>query len=341
MSWDWDKLQKSKDQFQNKDSIGLPPQMDEVFNKFKNGNSLSLLIIFLVIIYFASSMIYAVGVDEVGVIQRFGAYVGKAYPGLNIKFPTGIDKVTKVKVERIYKEEFGNISAGKKNSSAEETSNVSLMLTGDLNVVVVPWTVQYKIKDPYAYLFKVDNVNRLFRDLAEASMRLVIGDRSINDVISGRDEISHAAKRILQDELDKSETGIHILTIELTKTDVPEPVRPSFNEVNEATQEKERLIYKAKEDYNKEIPSAMGEAERIISVSEGYAFDRINRSEGDAERFLALYNEYAKFKDVTKRRLYLEMIKEVLPKVGKKYIVDPNNKLIPLINFGKISGETE
>jgi membrane protease subunit HflK len=210
------------------------------------------------------------------------------------------------------------------------------MLTGDLNVAVVPWIVQYRVKDPYNYLFKVRNVLRLLVDMSEATMRLVVGDRSINEVINKRGEMAIEAKELLQKEMDLAESGLHIVTIEMKRTNVPAPVQPSFNEVNQATQEREQLIYEAREDYNKAIPAARGEAERTVRVAEGYALDRVNRAKGDAARFTTFYQEYAKAKDVTRRRLYLEALGDVFPKLGDKWIVDSDQKgLLPLLNLGK------
>jgi membrane protease subunit HflK len=170
-------------------------------------------------------------------------------------------------------------------------------------------------------------------------MRLVVGDRSINDIISKRDAIAIAARENLQQELDHAETGIHIVTIEMKRTNVPGPVQPSFNEVNQATQEKEQMIYQAKEEYNKEIPAARGEAERTIKGAEGYAVDRVNRAQGDVARFVAVYKEYVKAKDITKRRLYLETLKDLFPKLGPKYIIDSDQKnILPLLNLGEQKG---
>jgi membrane protease subunit HflK len=251
--------------------------------------------------------------------------------------------VTKVKVRFIFKEEFGfrTLQAGVKTRYASGSAYLgeSLMLTGDLNVALVPWIVQYRINDPYKYLFKVRNVRTTLRDLAEASMRYVVGDRSINEVISKREEIAADAEALLQKELDEAETGIKVTTIEMKKTNVPEPVQPSFNEVNQAVQEKEKLIYQAREAYNKVIPAARGNAEKTIREAEGYALDRVNRAKGDASRFLSLYEEYAKAKDVTRRRLYLEAILEIFPKMGNKYILDADqSNLLPLLNLGKPEG---
>ncbi len=342
MAWDWDKL---KTQQQGSGS-GMPPGVDDVIQKFKNlklpgGGWIIILVILL--IYVGSSCVYSVKVDEVGVVQRFGKYVRTVQPGLGFKLPAGIEKVTKVPVRRIDKEEFGfrTVAAGVRTQYAVSNAYEGeyLMLTGDLNVAVVPWIVQFRVKEPDKYLFKVHNVRGTLRDLAESTMRLVVGDRSINEVISKRVEIADQARSLLQKELDEAETGIYVVTIEMKKTNVPEPVQPSFNEVNQAVQEKERMVYQAREEYNKAIPAAKGNAEKTIKSAEGYALDRVNRAKGDASRFVSVYNEYSKAKDVTRRRLYLEAMKDLLPKLGSKYIIDADQKnVLPFLNLGKQAG---
>ena len=257
-----------------------------------------------------------------------------------MKLPLGIEKVTKVNVREIQTAEFGfsttQTNFRSRARSGGDNQNESLMLTGDLNVAIVPWIVQFRVKNPFDYLFKVRDVRRILRDMSEATMRLVVGDRSINEVISKRDEIAVEAKGLLQTELDQAATGIHVVTIEMKKTNVPPPVQPSFNEVNQAVQEKEQMIYQAKEGYNKAIPAARGEAERTVKAAEGYALNRVNRAKGNTDRFLALYNEYVNAKDITRRRLYLETIKQTLPNMGQKYIVDSDQKnLLPLLNMGQ------
>ncbi len=343
MNWDWDKLREKQEKYEHSQSGGgipKPPQMDDVLNKFKHFRFPGgiLLIVVLLVLFFGSSVFFTVGVDEVGVIQRFGKYDRISQPGLNFKLPSGIESVTKVKIKRVLKEEFGfrtNTFSNSRFSNDSENLGASLMLTGDLNVAVVPWIVQYRISDPYKYLFKVKDVNSILRDMAEATMRTVVGDRSINEVISKREEIAVAAKERLQEEMTQAETGIHIVTIEMKKTNVPERVQPSFNEVNEAGQEKEQLIYKAREDLNKAIPAARGEARRVVKDAEGYALDRVNRAKGDAARFTSLYREYVKAKDITEKRLYLEAMAEVLPKLGKKYVIDSEqSNMLPLLNMG-------
>ncbi len=343
MSWDWEKLKE-----QQQKTGGKPPQWDDIIRKFKEfkfpGGPLIIVIIILAII--GGSAFYTIAVDEVGVVQRFGKYVRNTQPGLNLKLPLGIEKVTKVKVRYIFKEEFGfrTIGAGQETDFSRDIEDTAgaLMLTGDLNVALVPWIVQYRIKDPYNYLFKVRNVRRLLTDMSEATMRLVVGDRSINEVISKRSEIAEHAKQLLQAEMDDAESGIQVVTIEMKKTNVPAQVQPSFNEVNQAVQEKEKLIYEAKEEYNKSIPQAKGQADNMIKTAEGYALDRVNRAEGDGQRFKSVYEEYEKAQDVTKRRLYLETLKSLFPKLGQKYIIDGEQKnLFPLLNIGKEHGITK
>ncbi|MFZ0133477.1 MAG: FtsH protease activity modulator HflK [Desulfobacterales bacterium] len=338
MSWDWEKL---KDQQHKMGGGGVPPNVDEFVQRVKNikfpGGPL--LIVLLLVLVAVWSSIFTVKQDEVGIVQLFGRYVRSAQPGLNFKLPLGIERVTKVNVKGIRTEEFGFSSENAISRSRPgfaETDTVALMLTGDLNVAVVPWIVQYRVKDPYNYLFKVRDVRRLLADMSEATMRLVVGDRSINEVINKRGEMAIEAKELLQKEMDLAESGLHIVTIEMKRTNVPAPVQPSFNEVNQATQEREQLIYEAREDYNKAIPAARGEAERTVRVAEGYALDRVNRAKGDAARFTSFYQEYVKAKDVTRRRLYLEALGDVFPKLGDKWIVDSDQKgLLPLLNLGK------
>jgi membrane protease subunit HflK len=342
MAWDWEKLNQQQRQQQG----GPPPQFDDFIKQLKNlkipGGILAILLVILAIII-ATSSFFTIETGSVGVIQRFGEYTRIAQPGPNFKLPFGIERVRKVSLEKVEKEEFGFRSdrsdLSQPSGTDGDTANTSLMLTGGLNVALVPWIVQYRVNEPYDYLFKVKEVKGLLRDLAEASMRLVVGDRSINEVITKRSEIANEAEQVLQQELDKAETGLLVVNVELKRTNVPGPVQPSFNEVNQAVQEKEKLIYEAREDYNKAIPAARGEAERTVKAAEGYALDRINRAKGDAVRFQDLYKEYAKAKDVTKRRLYLEALKNVLPRLGPKYIVDSNQKnLLPLLNLGNPQG---
>lgn len=350
MNWDWEKLRENQQKYEQKKGDGgpgmpRPPQIDELMNKFRGFKFPGVFFvgIALLVVYFGSSTFFTVDRNEVGVIQRFGKYNRIAQPGLNFKLPSGIEKVTKVNVKTPETEEFGFKTYGGSDSfrAVSETpgQESDLMLTGDLNVAVVPWIVQYRKSDPRAYLFNVKNVKSLLRHMSEATMRTIVGDRSINEVISKRAEIALAAKEMLQKEMDQAQAGITIVTIEMKRTNVPEPVQASFNEVNQAIQEKEQTIYKAREEYNKAVPLARGEAKRVIKDAEGYAIDRVNRAQGDATKFMAVYEAYASAKDVTKKRMYLESMLEIFPRLGAKYIIDSDQKnLLPFLNMGGASG---
>jgi len=293
----------------------------------------------LLVVWFIISAAYTVDADAVGVIQRFGAYITTTQPGLHFKLPWGIETVKKVKVQKVFKEEFGfrTVQPGIRTEySNTDFSSESLMLTGDLNSALVEWIVQYRIKDPVNYLFKVRNVEATLRYVSESIMRQVIGDNSVDEVIIlSRKKIALDATKLMQDLLDEYETGVDIVTVNLQDVNPPVPVQPAFNEVNEARQEKERIINEAREAYNKVIPQAKGEAEQLILEAEGYATNRINRAKGDADRFVSVWREYSKAKDVTKRRLYIEMMKEVLPKVDNKVIIDDKVKsFLPMLQLG-------
>ena len=293
---------------------------------------------------FLSTILYQVGTDEVGVITRFGKYIATTQPGLHVKIPYGVDRVAKVPVKRVQKEEFGFVTAKPgvrteyiKGLAIEE----SLMLTGDLNSAIVEWIVQYRIGNPVDYLFNVRNVTDIIRDASESVMRQVVGDRSVDEVIIlSRREVALEAKEQLQNILNSYKTGIHVVTLELKDVNPPDPVKPAFNEVNEAKQEKERMVNEAWESYNKVVPKARGEAEKTIRQAEGYALNRVNRAKGDANKFLAIWKEYSRSKDVTSRRLYLETLNEVLPKIGRKYVVDSEQKgLVQLLRLEEKGGE--
>jgi membrane protease subunit HflK len=283
---------------------------------------------------------YQVEPDEVAVIQRFGAYARTTEPGPHLRLPFGVETVTKVPVQRQLKMEFGfrTLRAGIATTYAgdsEETSSESLMLTGDLNVAVVEWIVQYRIQDPRAYLFHVRQVPSTFRDMAQAAMREVVGDHSVDEVLTiGREAIAQLAKVELQRLCELYGTGIEVQQLVLQDVNPPEPVKPAFNEVNQAIQEKERAINDAWADYNQAVPRAKGEAEQAVRAAEGYALERVNAAEGDAKRFEALYEEYRKAPAVTRKRIYLEAMGSILPKLGRKVILDDKTKgLLPLLQL--------
>lgn len=300
----------------------------------------------------AGTMFYQVGPDEVGVVQRFGKYVRTAEPGLRTKLPFGAETVKHVKVTHVFKEEFGfrtvasgvrTVYAGREGNSRSSRGfsdpflEESLMLTGDLNVAVVEWIVQYTVKDPVQYAFRVRDVKSTIRNMSEAVMRLVIGDHTINQVLtSGREIIGQEAQVKLQEILDSYEAGIDIRNVILQDVTPPDPVKPSFNFVNEARQEKEKVINQAWEEYNRVIPRAKGQAEQLLRSAEGYALERTNKAKGDAERFKLTLEEYKKAPEVTKRRLYLEMAEKVMPNFGDKLFLDHDQKgILPLLNLNQ------
>jgi membrane protease subunit HflK len=304
--------------------------------KFIPKNAITI-IVGLVLAVAMFSAVYQVDPDERGVVLRFGAYSSDTGPGLHFLIPF-VDTVIKVPVQRQLKQEFGfrTAEAGVRTQYIDRGfEDESLMLTGDLNVAVVEWIVQYRIKDPRAFLFNVRSPESSFRDMTEAAMRQVVGDHSVDEVITtGRASIADQAKEILQQLSDTYEIGIDVQQLVLQDVNPPDAVKPSFNEVNEAIQEREQLINEARTEFNQAIPKAEGEARQLIQEAEGYATARVNRAEGEATRFEAIYDEYRKAPRVTRTRMYLEMLNEVLPRVGKKVIVDEEGaSVLPLMNL--------
>jgi membrane protease subunit HflK len=286
---------------------------------------------------------YKVGADEVAVIRRFGRYRRTTEPGLHLKWPFGIETVKKPKVKKNFTQEFGfrTIKPGvltkiRRTGYGDE----SLMLTGDLNVGVVEWIVQYKIEDPKAFIFNVREPEETIRDIAEVAMRLSVGDGSVDEVLTfGKMDIAEVVRERLQTILDSYELGIQIILVALQDVNPPDKVKPAFDEVNSAMQDKDRLIQEARREYNEVVPRAEGEAEKMIKEAEGYAVERVNTARGDGQRFLALWGEYRKAKDVTRRRLYLETLSEAIPKLEKKYIVDDGVEgLMPLLGIAAPEG---
>ena len=288
----------------------------------------------------AATSFYTVAADEEGVVLRFGEYVRSVPPGLHFKAPFGIEKATGVPVRKVLKEEFGfrTLRAGVRTQyDAQDYPEESLLLSGDLNIADVEWVVQYRIDEPRKFLFEIRSANQALRDLSEAVMSIVVGDRTVTEVLTvGREEIAMDVKQGLQQLLDLYNAGLHIENVTLQDINPPEAVKSAFNEVNEAKQEKERLINEALRDYNESVPKAKGLALQQISEAEGYALKRVNEATGDADRFNSIRKEYQGAKDVTRRRLYLETMSEILPKVKEIYIIDDeSNNPIPILQLGR------
>jgi membrane protease subunit HflK len=292
----------------------------------------------LVAVIVAATSWFTIAPEEVGLVLRFGRYVRQNEPGLHLKLPFPIETVMKVPVQRQLKEEFGfrTREAGiRTRYSEQDLGRESLMLTGDLNVAVVEWTAQFRVRDPYKFLFKVRDVVTTFRDLNEGVMREVVGDRSVNEVLTiGRQEVAAEVERLLQELCDQYDTGIKVEQIVLQDVNPPDAVKPSFNEVNQAQQEREKLINEARAEYNKVIPRTRGEAEQMIQQAEGYATDRVNRARGDAEAFRALHAAYQRSPEVTRRRIHLETMQAIFPKLKRKVVVDDKiRNLLPLLSL--------
>lgn len=315
----------------NFSGINIPPQLKSLS---KNLRYIVLGVIAVIIIF---SSVFTIQPEEVGVIIRFGEYTRTEGPGLHFKTPF-VENVYYVPVQRQMKEEFGyrTTSAGPQSAYTKSGyADESLMLTGDLNLADVEWVVQYRVDDPYNYLFKIRNPQQTLRDIAESAMRQTVGDRTVNEVLTvGRAEVAIVAEQLIQELCDEYESGIRIEQVVLQDINPPNPVKPSFNAVNEAQQQRETLINEAKSAYNRVIPRARGEAEETIQRAEGYALDRVNRARGDSARFNALYEEYVKAPEVTKQRIYLETLESILPKIGNKVVTDgEGNGVLPLLQM--------
>lgn len=285
------------------------------------------------------SSYYTVPSDSVAVIQRFGKFVAEVPPGLHFKFPMGIDIATVVPVKRQLKQEFGFTTPGGNDpyQSPTDGARETEMVTGDLNAALVEWVVQYRISDPVKFLFEVREPAATLRYVSESVMREVVGDRTVDEVITiGRQEIEIEALLKMQALTTKYAMGISIDQVQLKNINPPEPVQSSFNEVNQAQQEKERLINEARREYNKVIPLAEGEKDQRIREADGYRLKRINEAEGDAARFTALLTEYLKAPDVTRRRIYIETLQDVMPAIESKIIVDGSTgNILPLLNLNR------
>jgi modulator of FtsH protease HflK len=286
---------------------------------------------------------YQVQPEAVGVVLRFGRYVRTTEPGLHIKAPFA-EQVIKVPVQRQLKQEFGfrTEEPGVRTQYAQENFNdESMMLTGDLNVAIVEWIVQYRVSDPYQFLFKVRNPETTFRAMNEAVMRQVVGDRTVTEVLTvGRQEIETRVEVELQAMAKQYELGITLDQVVLQDVNPPNPVKPSWDAVNQAQQQRDRLINEARAEYNKVVPRAKGEAEQTILQAQGYALDRVNRSQGDSARFKSVYDSYRKAPDVTRRRMYLETMGRVLPSLGGKVFLDKDVKgILPLLPLQNMLGD--
>jgi membrane protease subunit HflK len=332
---------------------GSPPDLEEILNMGKarlkrmtpGGSSRGRFgfVIAALIAIAAWTAYYTVPSDSVAVIQRFGKYLKEVQPGLHFKIPFGVDVATTVPVKRQLKQEFGFATPGAQDpyQTPREGKLETEMVTGDLNSALVEWVVQYRVNNPVKFLFEVREPRATLRHVSESVMREVVGDRTVDEVITiGRQEIESEALEKMQTLASRYEMGISIDQVQLKNINPPGPVQESFNEVNQAQQEKEKLINEARRDYNKIIPLAEGEKDQRIREADGYRLKRINEAEGDASRFNALFTEYSKAPEVTRRRIYIETMQEILPGIRSKIIVDEQTQgILPLLNLDAQKGE--
>jgi modulator of FtsH protease HflK len=318
----------------------VPEHRPPEFNVNVNIRSAIGIVFFLLIIFvvavFALTSYYTVAADSEGVVLRFGKYMKTVEPGLHFKLPFGIDVVTILPTRRQLKLEFGFTTPGYLTNPiqpSQDPMEEKSMVTGDLNAVLVEWVVQYRIEDPSQYLFDVRNPGGTLRDVSEAAMREVIGDRTVDEVITiGRQDIETEALTRMQDLAKQYHLGLRVDQVQLKNVNPPAQVQASFNEVNKAQQDKQNAINIANGEYNKVVPRAKGQADETIRAAEGYRFKRVNEAEGDVAAFSAVLEQYIKAPDVTRTRLYLETMEDVLPETGPKIIVDDSlRQLLPVL----------
>ncbi|MDB4279073.1 FtsH protease activity modulator HflK [bacterium] len=313
-----------------------PDQAGEVLKKITSKAGLIIPALFVVVGVISSY--YTVPADSEAVILRFGKYERTTTSGLHFKLPFGLEQKYILPVKRQLKMEFGFSTSGSTNvyqASAGEQEQEQSMITGDKNAALVEWVVQYRIDDPEKYLFRVKDPEFTLRDASESVMREVVGDRTVDEVITiGRQSIEVDALRKMDELVRLYGLGLQITSVQLKNVSPPRPVQSSFNEVNQAQQERARMINVAKGEYNKSVPKTKGMADQQVSRAEGDAKQRVNEASGDAERFLALYKEYAKAPAITRQRLYLERISEVLPRLKSKIIMDEKATApVPLLDL--------
>jgi membrane protease subunit HflK len=314
---------------------------DYLKNKFNPQKGLlPILVIVVLIVIGAYTSMYEVDTEETGVVLRFGKFSGFADPGLHFKLPLGIDRVYLVPTGRVLKEEFGfrTIKPDVRSTFTKRgLDEESLTLTGDLNVSDVEWIVQFQVADPFKFMFRIKDPVGTIRDISEAMVRKVIGNANVTEVLTTeRALLANEIQQDLQSTLNEYDIGVRIVTVKFQDVTPPDPVKAAYNEVNEAEQQRESLIFQAREQFNREVPRARGEAKKVLQEAEGYAVERVNKARGETNRFLALLTEYRKAPSVTRSRIYLETLEEVLPRLEEVYVMDDKTGgLLPLLPLRK------
>jgi membrane protease subunit HflK len=297
---------------------------------------IAVIILLAVLVYGGFSSFYEVDTEETGVVLRLGKFSDFSEPGLHFKIPFGVDEIYLVPTGRVLKEEFGfrTVQAGVRTSYTKRgMEEESLTLTGDLNVSDIEWIVQYQVADPFKFIFRIKDPVGTIRDISEAVVRSVVGNSNVSDVLTTeRAVLASKIETNLQKILNDYDIGVRIVTVKFQDVTPPDQVKAAFNEVNEAEQQKESMIFKAREQYNREVPRASGQAKQIIQEAEGYAAERINKARGESNRFLAILAEYRKAPTVTRQRMYLETMETILPQIEEIYIMDEQGVgMLPLL----------
>jgi membrane protease subunit HflK len=310
-------------------------------SKFLNPFTIILVIIGIVVVVFLGTSVYIVDQTEEAVVTRFGRYLGTRGPGLQFRLPFGIDKHYLVNVKTVQTEEFGfrTLKSGASSTYSSQFGE-STMLTGDLNIVEVEWIIQYRITDPVAWTFNVMERTATIRDVSRSAINMLVGDRSIMNIMGPeRSAIETAGAAFMNETFRNYGLGIDVIAVKLQNIDPPAGVQEAFDDVNKAEQDMNRLINEGQQAYNAEIPRAKGDAERRIQEAQGYATERVNRANGDVARFNSVYDEYRNAPDVTRRRLYYEMVEEVFKEDADTVIIDRNfNNFLPLKDLGSAGG---
>jgi len=296
-----------------------------------------IIILIIIFIILLSTTVFIVDQTEQAVITRFGRFIGTRDPGLHAKLPFGIDRNYTVNVRTVQTQEFGfRTMRGGSYPNYSSKSTESVMLTGDLNIVDVEWIIQYRVVDPKAWIFNVNERTETIRDVSRSAINMLVGDRAIMDIMgTERSAIENEALIIMNDTFNKYDLGINVIAVKLQNVTPPAGVQEAFEDVNKAMQDLERLINEGQQSYNEEIPKARGEADRMIQMAQGYATERVNRARGDVARFNSVYSEYRRSPEVTKQRLYYEMIEEVFKNEKGMTIIDRKlNNFLPMMNIG-------
>lgn len=313
---------------------------------FKNlsPKTIVVIIIVILIISIGFSSVFIVDQKEEAVVLLLGKFNRIQGPGLNFKLPFGIEKSYNIPTQMVLKQEFGfRVEQPGVTTifSGQDFPEESIMLTGDLNIVDVEWIIQYRISDPYKWLFKVEDQTKTIRDISQSTVNQLVGDRAILDVIGAeRANIESSGQDMMNKLFTKYDLGIRITTVKLQNIVPPAgPVQNAFEDVNKAIQDRSRLINEGKEAYNAAIPRARGEAEKMVQEAEGYAVQRTNKAEGDVARFLKVLGEYNNNPEVTRTRLYYEMYEDVFKGDEGTDLIDKN--LQNFIPFKPLTGQLQ